>query len=141
MADNRVRWNGKEKALLSQRANELLANGATSALDALRKAQAALPPKRRRSLLHIGQAPWYKPAPALSIPTAGLDAALDPAAIAQRASTTEMREALVEFFAGVIRDAMARTGVATQPAATAEASLRKSSAKRARGGPRRTARR
>lgn len=119
MADQRVRWNSKEKALLSQRANEILAKEATSVLDALRKAQTVLPPKRRRSLLHVGQAPWFSPsrgqAPQSATMGAPSSVPMDwagaAAAVSQRPGSNDMREALVEFFAGVIRDAMVRTGV------------------------------
>ena len=106
MAEHRVRWSSKEKEILGKRASELLAGGARSRLEAVRQAQSVLPPSRRRTILHLGQAPWFKP----SLPTAGADIL----GLSSPESAGAVREQLVDFFAGLLRDAIVRSGLASK---------------------------
>ncbi len=106
----RVRWSVAEKGLLTEKANELLAKGERSPLVALRRSQSVLPVKRRRTLLHIGQAPWFVEGQVKERDSARVDAAA--AAASGYVGSGAMREHLVEFFAGVLREAMLRSGSA-----------------------------
>jgi uncharacterized protein YoaH (UPF0181 family) len=55
----RVRWNNDEKAKLVERGRQLMADGMTSPLEAIRAAQDVLPPERQRKLATISQADWF----------------------------------------------------------------------------------
>jgi len=133
MADSRIRWNEKEKTLLSVRVGELMTGGVTQPLEALRQAQSVLPRERRRVIRTLGQAPWLKTRvrpgtgflAAARIP--GTDS-VGPVALHGG------REALVQAFVDFFREVLDR--VAGEPAAA-----RPKRARAAKGHGRRTRRR
>lgn len=112
MADRRVRWNGEEKLVLRRRVQELLAEGIERPLDAVRSAQKVLPRGRRREILHIGQVGWLFQSPAAHSVAMGYrvlqprDGSALPAPYAF--GSLPGREAIVDAFAGILRDALAR---------------------------------
>jgi hypothetical protein len=123
MAEDRIRWNDEEKALLSARVAELYASGITRPLDALREAQTLLPRNRRRVIRTLGQAPWLRQVVAKS-QAAGLDGGAARCSAGSLvaglgAGANSHRDALVEVFASFLRDVLDR--VAVMPAADASA--------------------
>ena len=146
MADRRVRWNGEEKLILRRRVQELLADGIERPLDAVRSAQNVLPRGRRREILHVGQVSWLFQAPG------GHAMALAPHPLATRGATAAAvtlfgslpgREAVVDMFAGVLRDALMRlvsSGEwdaisASEPTATMDVAAQPATVAASKGSP------
>lgn len=96
----RVRWNNDEKAKLVERGRQLMADGMTSPLEAIRAAQDVLPPERQRKLATISQADWFvnglrKRGP---LKAAGGASAGGGGASVAAISKDDLRDAIVEAF-------------------------------------------
>ena len=113
MASQRTRWNNEEKAKLVERARELMASGISRPLEAIRKAQNVLPRDRRRTILHMGQVPWFKN----GARGAGRESSRDTKPMANgagghSAGAASHRDALVDAVADFFREVFMRVGQA-----------------------------
>jgi hypothetical protein len=133
MARRFIRWTEQEKALISERARKLMQDGVRSPLAALKKAQAVLPRQRRRTLLYMGQVPWFKPEGNARPSTASAArAAPTSSRTAEMGSASSLSETVVYFFTKLLREAREQ-GLQSISAPTTRVAGRSRSAGRRRG--------
>ena len=103
-----IRWTDEEKALLTERARELMQGGVRSPLAALKRAQVVLPKSRRRTLLYMAQVPWFEAKPS----SAQLRHAPEVQGMTELPRSTSSSVSLVDIvmhlFAKLLREALER---------------------------------